>query len=401
MQKLSVSAIELRHFQQLDECQRRLFAAVQATKLGWRGVALVATAYGINRKTIYKAKIELAKETLSSQKGIRISWGKKKSILNSLWLAIFRTIVSNNTAGLPQDTSIKWTYLTQTQIQTSYSKQSISISRYYIRLILLAEGYKKRKMLKMKTIKEVEDRNEQFEKIANYRISCASNGIPVLSIDTKNKELLGDFARQGTAYATGERTRRDHDFKAKTDTKMVPHGIYDVNDNIGYMTLGISKDTSEFVCDNIKKYWQSDLQYKYPNADTMLILCDGGGSNAAAHYIVKYDLIKLANALNMNILMAHYPPYCSKWNPIEHRLFSQISHTWDGISLTDLPFVRKITDTTTTKTGLKVVTTINDKEYLTQRNVPQQFKDNIKDYVIFDDKLPQWNYLIKPQTCPS
>lgn len=103
----------------------------------------------------------------------------------------------------------------------------------------------------------------------------------------------------------------------------------------------------------------------------------------------------------MNILIAHYPPYCSKWNPIEHRLFSQISHTWDGISLTDLPFVQKITDTTTTKTGLKVVTTINDKEYLTQRNVPQQFKDNIKDYVVFDDKLPKWNYLIKPQTCPS
>ncbi len=309
--------------------------------------------------------------------------------------------MSNNTAGLPQDTSIKWTYLTQTQIQTAYGEQSISISRYYIRLILLSEGYKKRKMLKMKTIKEVEDRNEQFEKIANYRKSCASNGIPVLSIDTKNKELLGDFARTGTAYATGERTRRDHDFKAKTDTKMVPHGIYDVNDNTGYMTLGISKDTSEFVCDNIKNYWQSDLQFKYPNADTMLILCDGGGSNAAAHYIVKYDLIKLANALNMNILIAHYPPYCSKWNPIEHRLFSQISHTWDGISLTDLPFVQKITDTTTTKTGLKVVTTINDKEYLTQRNVPQQFKDNIKNYVVFDDKLPQWNYLIKPQTCPS
>ena len=192
--------------------------------------------------------------------------------------------MSNNTAGLPQDTSIKWTYLTQTQIQTAYGEQSISISRYYIRLILLSEGYKKRKMLKMKTIKEVEDRNEQFEKIANYRKSCASNGIPVLSIDTKNKELLGDFARTGTAYATGERTRRDHDFKAKTDTKMVPHGIYDVNDNTGYMTLGISKDTSEFVCDNIKNYWQSDLQFKYPNADTMLILCDGGGSNACLLY---------------------------------------------------------------------------------------------------------------------
>ncbi len=188
MQKLNLSAIELRHFQQLDERQRRLFAVVEATKLGWRGWwRFSSAAYGINRKTIYKGKTELAQETLSSQKGIRISWGKK-SALNSLWLAMFHTIVSNNTAGLPQDTSIKWTYLTQTQIQ-GYGEQSVSISRYYIRLILLAEGYKKRKMLKMKTIKEVEDRNEQFEKIANYRTSCANNGIPVLNLTRKIKNF--------------------------------------------------------------------------------------------------------------------------------------------------------------------------------------------------------------------
>ena len=122
---------------------------------------------------------------------------------------------------------------------------------------------------------------------------------------------------------------------------------------------------------------------------------DGGGSNSAAHYIVKMDLIKLANKLKINILVAHYPPYCSKWNPIEHRLFAQISHTWNGISLYDLTFVKNITDTTTTKTGLKVITTINEKVYNIGREVPQEFKDNVKLKVTFDDKLPKWNYLIK------
>lgn len=317
------------------------------------------------------------------------------------WLVHLQRILLDSTAGLPQDQSVKWTYLTHAQIQARYAAQSVGISPYYIRMLLKQEGYKKRKMLKMNTVKAVENRNEQFEKIAALRADYSAKGIPILSIDTKNKELLGDFARTGTAYADGKRTRRDHDFKSATDIKMVPHGIYDLLQNTGYMTLGSSSDTSEFVCDNIETFWKSDLQHKYPAADTILLLCDGGGSNASAHYIVKYDLIRLANALNLNILVAHYPPYCSKWNPIEHRLFSQISHTWDGISLTDLSFVQTITNTTTTTTGLTVKTNINDKEYLTKRKYPQTFKDNIKEYVIFDDNLPKWNYLIKPQTCPS
>jgi Rhodopirellula transposase DDE domain len=324
--------------------------------------------------------------------------GEKKDREKQLaaWTNLLQEVIEVSTAGLPQDATIKWTYLTQAQIQALFLEKGVQISLYYIRILLAREGYKKRKMLKMDTIKDVENRNEQFEKIATYRNTCGAAGIPILSIDTKNKELLGDFAREGKAYATDKRTRRDHDFQAVTDTKMVPHGIYDVLDNKGYITLGSSKDTAEFVCDNIESYWKSDLQYKYPNADTILLLCDGGGSNAASHYIVKQELLRLANALQMKILVAHYPPYCSKWNPIEHRLFSQISHTWDGISLTDLPFVQRITNTTTTKTGLRVVTNINEKGYATGKTVSQHFKENINDYVLFDDKLAKWNYLISP-----
>ena len=296
---------------------------------------------------------------------------------------------------MPQNGEVRWTNLTQSQIGECLLSNGLCVSLYYVRMLLKLCGYKKRKMLKMKTVQEVEHRNEQFEYIAACRDLFEQKGLPILSIDTKNKELLGDYGRSGKAYSTATRTTSDHDFAKKGDIKMVPHGIYDVSKNRGYITLGTNQDTSEFVCDNLERCWTEHLQYEYPNADTMLILCDGGGSNAAAHYIVKMDLIKLANKLKVNILVAHYPPYCSKWNPIEHRLFAQISHTWDGLSLYDLAFVKNITDTTTTKTGLKVITTINEKVYQKAREVPQEFKDNIKLKVHFDDKLPKWNYLIK------
>ena len=402
MQKLTLTSTDLLHFQQLDERQKRLFAATQALKLGYYGVSMVCEAYKINRKTVYKGKKELASSDGKATKYIRQSGGvKKKSAISLNLLLSFRNLLTSSTAGLPQDANIKWTYLTQTQIQEKLEAQSIQLSRYYINMLLLKEGYKKRKMLKMNNLVEVVGRNEQFEKIANYRTTFAEKGIPILSIDSKFKELLGSFARKGCAYATEMRKRNDHDFKPKDGVKITPHGIYDVLDNIGYMTIGTSYDTSAFVCDNLLNCWTEHLQYKYPNADTILILCDGGGANASASYLFKKDLIALANSLNINILLAHYPPYCSKWNPIEHRLFSQVSHTWDGISLTDLEFVKNITDTTTTKTGLKVITSTNEKVYETKKKVKQEFKDNIKSYVLFDEIAPKWNYLIKPQTCPT
>lgn len=300
-----------------------------------------------------------------------------------------------STAGLPQDKAVKWTYLSPRQIVDGLSEKGLTISLYHVKQMLALRGYTKRSVLKMNSLQEVEGRNEQFEKIAAYRESFSAQGLPIISIDTKKKELIGNFSRTGTAYSTGKRLGKDHDFLTAASGQIVPHGIYDVNDNTGYVTLGTSKDTSEFVCDNIYYYWTQFLQYKYTDKDTMLLLCDGGGSNASAHYIVKQDLVKLAKLLNINILVAHYPPYCSKWNPIEHRLFSQITHTWSGVPLENIEFVKELTNTTTTRTGLKVITHINNKKYLTKREVLPEFKENINQYIQFDDKQPKWNYVIK------
>lgn len=285
--------------------------------------------------------------------------------------------------------------MTQEQLVCEFNKKKVDISRYHVKQMLIKRGFKKRKLLRMKAIGENEQRNEQFEKINHCREQFALQGMPILSIDTKKKELLGDFSRKGTAYSTQARHANDHDFSSVAKGQIVPHGIYDVSNNTGYITLGTSKDTSEFVCENIEKCWLEHLQFIYPESHTILILCDGGGSNCATHYIVKQDLVKLAKRLSINILVCHYPPYCSKWNPIEHRLFSQVSNTWSGKSLTDIQYVKELTDTTSTKTGLKVTTMLNDKNYLTKRDVELNFKENMNQYILFDDELPKWNYLIK------
>lgn len=255
--------------------------------------------------------------------------------------------------------------------------------------------YRKRTLQKVLCHTIVEHRNEQFEYIAKVREQFLSKNFPVLSIDSKNKELIGNFYRKGAYYGSEGHKVNDHDFKSYAKAQISPHGIYNQGNNVGYLTIGTSKDTSEFVCDNIKKVWTQHLQFDYDHTDTILINCDGGGSNNASHYIVKYDLYLLAQALQMNLLIMHYPPYCSKWNPIEHRFFCHVSREWEGQVLDSIQTAVDLAAKTSTKTGLKIHVDINEKNYLTKRIVPDWFKDNIKDFVQFDEKLPQWNYLIK------
>ena len=292
--------------------------------------------------------------------------------------------------------AVKWTHLSNTQISTKFGEMGFKVSRYHVKQMLRLRGYKKRKLVKMNDLSQTENRNEQFEKINIYRKQFTEMNFPILSIDTKKKEMIGNFYRSGSCYSQSMRRVNDHDFASFSEGQIIPHGIYDVNSNTGYITLGTSKDTSEFVCDNLLRVWTQHLQYQYPNAHTMMILCDGGGSNACSHYIVKQDLCKLSNLLNLNILMVHYPPYCSKYNPIEHRCFSQITRAWQGVPFYNIQFVKELTDTTNTSTGLSVFSHINTKKYLLKRQVNDVFKTNLDNYILFDDKLPKWNYLIRP-----
>jgi hypothetical protein len=312
-------------------------------------------------------------------------------------LKYFDEILESRTAGLPQDMNVKWTHLSCAQIVEKLRDHGLKISRYHVGQMLRLRGYKKRKLIKMNALSETANRNEQFEKIMHYRNRFTDMDFPVLSIDTKKIEMIGNFYRAGSCYSQGMRRVNDHDFASFSQGQIIPHGIYDVNTNTGYITLGTSKDTSEFVCDNLLRIRTQYLQYRYPHAHTIMILCDGGGSNACSHYIVKQDLCKLANLLNLKILMIHYPPYCSKYNPIEHRCFSQITRTWQGVPFYNIQFVKEITDKASTATGLTVYSHINTKEYRIKRTVDNNFKTNLNNQITFDDKIPKWNYLI----CPS
>jgi hypothetical protein len=215
-------------------------------------------------------------------------------------------------------------------------------------------------------------------------------------MDTKKKELIGNFYRDGQLLTTDKINVNDHDFASLADGIAIPHGIYDIGLNIGYVTIGTSHDTSEFACDCILNWWQNHGQFNYPNATSILFLCDCGGSNNARYYIFKDQLQKLSDTIGIEIRIAHYPPYTSKYNPIEHRLFPHVTRACKGIIFKNLQIVKDVIGKAKTKKGLKVFTAIHDKLYETGKKLQEDFKETMK--IIFDGYLPKWNYRVVPCT---
>jgi hypothetical protein len=214
--------------------------------------------------------------------------------------------------------------------------------------------------------------------------------LPVLSIDTKKKEMIGNFYREGKAFCKKAIDVFDHDFPSFSDGIAIPHGILDTVKNICYMSIGISKDTAEFVRDNIEYHWHESIKNDYPDAKKILILCDGGGSNSSSYYAVREQLKQLSDSLKTDIVVAHYPPCCSKWNPVEHRAFSFISKKWQGEVFYNYDKIKKLAEQTTTKTGFRVNAWINTKTYQTGKKASEEFMKTMP--VIFGKIMPKWNY---------
>ena len=206
--------------------------------------------------------------------------------------------------------------------------------------------------------------------------------------------MIGNLFRDGTLYTQGVINVKDHDFPSYAQGKVVPHGLYDLYRNKGYMTLGISGDTSEFSCEAVRQWWLNYGRVEYAGSIKLLLLCDGGGSNSSRFYLFKEDLQKLSNELKIEIRIAHYPPYTSKYNPIEHRLFPHITRSCKGVIFKTIDIVNNLMKQTTTSKGLTVVSTILDKTFKTGRKVAEGFKENMK--IEFDDFLPKWNYTAIP-----
>jgi hypothetical protein len=239
------------------------------------------------------------------------------------------------------------------------------------------------------------DRNAQFENIVRLRRAYEASGDAVISIDTKKKELLGNFHRAGTTFTAETVETFDHDFGSASQGKLIPHGIYDMVNHQAHIHLNTSHDTSALCCDSVALWWEQAGRTAHPRAKRLLVLGDGGGSNSATQYLFKEDLQGLANRLGLEIRVAHYPPYCSKHNPIEHRVFPHVTRACQGVIFHTVDVAQHFIERTKTTTGLGVTVRILDKVYETGRKYAADFKQNMK--IIFDDHLPKWNYRAVPE----
>ena len=395
-----LSPSDMAYMSKLNERDRRRFLATKAENLKAQGISYrkFSKKMGTSTHTLQNGRLELLSGTGVVDNRIRRKGGGRKRMLpqHPEWAQAIMQIIEPHTAGLPQDEKVMWVSLSITQIMSKLSERGYGISRYFVRQVIDSLGFRARSFYKDLPMKEVQDRDEQFQHIASIRKESEAIGLPIISIDTKKKEMLGNFKRVGKALSNGPLKSLDHDFATFSNGQIVPHGIYDVTKNIGYMTFGVSHDTSKFVCDNIARVWNKHLKWQYPDANTLVILCDGGGSNSSSHRIVKQDLMNLANRLGIRLHVVHYPPYCSKFNPIEHRLFSQITRSWSGAPLMTLQNAVERAAMTTTKTGLKVYAHVNSNTYDIKRPIDESYQKNLAEQVVFAPKLGKWNYLVKP-----
>ena len=307
-------------------------------------------------------------------------------------VSVLMVILQPYTAGSPMNEDIRWTNLSWTRISELLKSKGLDVGRYVVKNLMKQLGYVRRKMVKCTTMAQVAFRNDQFEYIRKITREFIHSGLPVLSLDTKKKELIGNYYRDGHLLTHEQINVFDHDFKNHAHGTVVPHGIYDLYQNICYLTIGQSKDTAEFMCDDLRYYWENNIRYYYPAVGKMLLLCDGGGSNGSRFHVVKEAFYNLTKELEIEIVVAHYPPYCSKWNPIEHKAFCHITRAWQGIVFDTFQTVLEKATLAATKTGFSVEVWQNKKEYQTGKTASEEFLTKYP--VKFNKLLPQWNYAL-------
>ena len=289
---------------------------------------------------------------------------------------------------------VLWTNFSRSEISRRLKEKGVKASRHVVRKLMKKHKLGQRKARKKKSMGAHPDRNAQFDKIAQLKMEYMNQGDPVLSMDTKKKELIGNFARAGYTHTQVAVDTLDHDFPSASKGKVIPHGLYDIARNEGYLHLNMSHDTSELCCDSIELWWNQHGKVHYALSKRLLILCDGGGSNSAKHHIFKEDLQKLADRLGIEIRIAHYPPYCSKHNPIEHRLFPHVTRACQGITFHTLDIAKQFMEQTKTENGLKMTVAVMEGIYQTGRKYSSDFLQTMK--IVFDDHLPKWNYRAVP-----
>ena len=393
----------------LAEDSRRRYAAIEAMKIGYGGASYVARVLGCAQSTVHIGIQEIktleAKNSdeweppAGSGRVRRPGGGRHKKLHGESGeelVSRFKEVTKSHIAGSPTDHKVTWIGLKPFQIAISMTQKGCDVSPYIVEQILEDSGYRKRGLCKELITGEIDPvrRNWQFEHIAALKEQYLGDGLPVLSVDTKKKELIGPFFRRGGSYSTDPQIVYDHDYPHLAIGKGVPHGIYDVGKNFGFMTIGTSAETSEFVTDSIARWYHLCGRHWYPEADEMLLLFDAGGANGINSTRFKEDMINLSARIKKKIRVAHYPPYTSKWNPIEHRLFSHVERSLGGIALSSVQRIRDAVARTTTTTGLRVKAYISQKVYELGRKCSAYY-DELKNFYITENREEgNWNYIV-------
>lgn len=383
----------------LDERLRRLYAAAEAKALGYGGVSTVARATGVSRRVIGIGLKELDDPVASSVKQIRRPGGGRKRTVakDATLVGDLEQLIEPVSRGDPES-PLRWVCKSVRQLAGELNRQGHQVSHRLVAELLQEMGYSLQANRKTSEGASHPDRNAQFEHI-NEQVQVYQNASqPVISVDTKKKELVGDFKNGGRELRPqGDPERvRVHDFVIPELGKANPYGVYDITHNLGWVSVGIDHDTATFAVESIRRWWYLMGQPLYPEARQLLITADGGGSNGARLRLWKVELQNLADELGLAIAVCHLPPGTSKWNKIEHRLFSFISQNWRGKPLISHEVIVNLIAATTTAAGLKVRSQIDTQSYPTHTVVSDAELAQVN--MQPDDFHGEWNYVISPRT---
>jgi transposase len=382
----------------LSERQRRIYLAVEAVHFGHGGVTKVSRLSGVSRVSITKGKSELKENIrVPIEKSRRKGGGRKKATDKYPEIkAELKNILEPHTRGEPES-PLLWTSKSLRKISSELKAKGYDVSYRVVGEILKSEGFSLQANKKTDEGGNHPDRNDQFQRIHQKVVDFQKSGDPVISVDAKKKELIGNFKNPGEEWRPkGEpRETKVYDFPSDADGKVTPYGVYDITNNKGWVSVGIDKDTSEFAVQSIRNWWYKMGRSYFKSPDKLLITADGGGSNGSRVRLWKKEIQGLANELNMEISVCHFPPGTSKWNKIEHRLFSYISLNWRGKPLTSYEVVVNLIGSTTTAKGLEVVSELDTNTY--EKGIKVLDKDFKNINIYKDDFHGEWNYTISPQ----
>jgi len=382
----------------LNERQRRIYLGAEAQSIGRGGVTKIAQLSSVSRRTIAKGAEELSiieKETVKTR--TRREGGGRKKIIDHQpeLLKAIDNIVSPHTMGDPMNPLI-WTSKSIRKIAAELLILGYDVCHEVVRQCLLYMGYSLQANKKTKEGGDSPDRNAQFEFINELSKEFISCNDPVISVDCKKKELIGEYKNNGQEWSPVKNPIEVnvYDFIDKTNGKASPYGVYDIQNNRGWVNVGISSDTAAFAVSTIRDWWDQEGKILYPDSVRLYINADGGGSNGSRNNLWKAELQQFSNDSGLSISVSHFPPGTSKWNKIEHRLFSYISKNWRAKPLTSLSVIINLIGAATTTTGLTVKANLDEKIYLTGIKITEQEKKKLN--IQKGNFHGEWNYIISP-----